>query len=642
MYYRVLVASPRFHGRESLTYASPTKLSVGQLVAVALQNKAIIGIVESRIGKPDFPTKTITNSWDVDVPVKSLMLLKWLKDYYPAPLGLITELFTPPSLPKKLPEPLDVSAKQIAAKLPTLTSEQKKTLVAVEKFQGQSVLLHGDTGTGKTRIYVELAKLTLASGKSAIVLTPEIGLTKPMLDTFAKTFGSRVLVTHSEMTPAQRRSVWLAANKNKGGVIVIGPRSALFSPLKDIGLIILDEAHDNAYKQEQSPYYQSTRVAAQLARLHNATLVLGSATPSITDYYTFQQKNLPIVRMSEQAINTTQTTDLHVIDHRNKANFTKSPWLANNLLAAIQTAIENNEQSLLFLNRRGSARLVMCEQCGWQALCPHCDVALTYHQDAHIMRCHSCDYSGKVPTNCPVCNASELVFRSIGTKALETELARIFPRARISRFDRDTDKLLRLHQQYQSLHAGEVDIVIGTQTITKGLDLPKLSVVCIVQADSGLQIPDFTATERTYQLLSQVGGRIGRGHRAGKLFVQTYEPDSPLIAKAIQKDYLSFYEHELAQRQTYSFPPYTYLLKISCSRASSRSAMAACQKITEMIRTTGLQVRTEGPSPRFIEKANERYTWHIVVKSKQQTNLIKIIDSLPGNCTYDLDPSDLL
>ena len=346
--------------------------------------------------------------------------------------------------------------------------------------------------------------------------------------------------------------------------------------------------------------------------------------------------------MTEQAISATQPTSLEIIDQKDKTNFTKSPWLSNTLISSISNALENNEQSLLFLNRRGSARLVMCEKCGWQALCPHCDVALTYHQDNHKMRCHSCEYSESAPTNCPNCKSSEIIFRSIGTKALETELARIFPKARISRFDRDTDKTLRLHQQFKSLRSGDIDIVIGTQTVAKGLDLPKLSVVGIVQADSGLQVPDFTAIERTFQLISQVSGRIGRGHRAGSLFVQTYEPNSPLLALALKKDYAKFYSQELVQRKTYSFPPYVHLLKISCTRATSTSAMNACQKICDNIKSGVASVRIEGPAPKFIEKSRGKFTWHVVVKSKQRSNLIEIIKNLPSNCTYDLDPSNLL
>lgn len=642
MYYRVLVASQRFHGQESLTYASSSNLLTGQIVSIPLQRSSVLGIVESKAPKPSFATKEILDEWPISVPSASLSLLFWLRDYYPSPLGVITELFTPPSLPKKLPDTLPLQSLNNPSKLPPLTTEQSEALEAIGPSRGKSFLLHGDTGTGKTRIYVELARQALAKTRSVIVLTPEIGLTGPLLDTFTKTFGPRVIVTHSDMTPAKRRASWLNASKTEQGIIVIGPRSALFSPLKNIGLIIMDEAHDSAYKQEQAPYYQTSRVAAQLARLHSANFVMGTATPLVTDYFALEQKQLPILRMTTPAINITHETTIHVIDLRNKNNFTKSSWLANSLLEAISGAIKNGEQTLLFLNRRGSARLVLCDNCGWQAVCPHCDVPLTYHQDQYAMRCHSCDFSDKVPTSCPACSQGALLFRSIGTKALESEITRLFPQARVSRFDRDTEKSERLLQQYEALQTGKIDILIGTQSIAKGFDLPKLSIVGIIQADSGLQIPDYSSTERTYQLLSQVSGRIGRGHTKGALFVQTYEPDSPLIKLALKKDYSSFYKQELKQRQLYNFPPATFLLKISCARASSKSANAACQKLANSLKQLGTGITIEGPTPRFVEKIAGRYAWHLIIKSKSRPNLIKIVKSLPSNYSYDLDPSDLL
>lgn len=643
MYYRVLVASQQFHGLESLTYQAARQLELGQLVTVPLQRKTVLGIVEGKASKPSFTTKSITTAWPLSLPETSLALHAWLQQYYPAPVGILTELFTPPALPKELPA---LSPKKLSplkpASLPALTPEQVKILKDLGQLEPSSVLLHGDTGTGKTRIYVELAQKTLAAGKSAIVLTPEIGLTQPLGQTFTEVFKDRVLVTHSDMTPAQRRAVWLTAQASEGGLVIIGPRSALFSPLKNVGLIIMDECHDGAYKQEQAPYYQASRVAAFLAQLHDARLVLGSATPLITDYFAFQQKKLPILRMIDPAIPVTQKTKVKIIDQRDKNQFTRSPWLANKLVEAIHAAIENKEQALLFLNRRGSARLVLCEQCGWQALCPHCDVALTYHADQHSMRCHSCDFRDIVPTSCPSCGAQELVFRSIGTKALEAELGRLFATAHISRFDRDTEKKKRLAEQYKALHAGDIDILVGTQTIAKGFDLPNLSVVGIIQADSGLQIPDYTAAERTYQLLSQVSGRIGRGHRAGRLFLQTFNPENPLIAFALDKSYEGFYKAEITQRQLYNFPPYSFLLKVTCIRASQRSAELACQQIAERLTSKYRDIAVDGPTPRFIEKRAGRYAWHVVIKAKNRTKLLEITQDLPSNCIYDLDPSDLL
>lgn len=641
LYYQILIASQRYHGKESLTYSCDNTLNVGQIVSVPLQNKNVLGIVEGVTTKPKFNTKNITNFWPYAIADETIELLKWMAEYYPAPLGMIVELFTPVNLPKKITETKLVGTTS-PKYLPELTSEQADSIKRMGASEKNVFLLHGDTGTGKTRVYIELAIEAIKQGKSAVILTPEIGLTKPLLDTFVHTFGDAVLVTHSDMTAAQRRKVWITAVSSKIPLVIIGPRSAIFTPLRNIGLIVIDEAHDTAYKQEQAPHYQTTRVAAKVAQIHNAKLILGSATPSVIDYYTFLNKNLPIIRMTTQAVEATQHTSIDIIDQRDKSNFTKSPWLANKLITAIEQAQLKNEQTLLFLNRRGSARLVMCDTCGWQAMCPHCDVPLTYHHDSHLMICHSCDYSGKPPTSCPACSNSELIYKSIGTKALEAELLKLFPRAKISRFDRDTVTTDKLQHQYESLRSGETDILIGTQSIVKGFDLPNLSVVGVVQADSGMQIPDYTAAEKSFQLISQVSGRIGRGHRAGSLFVQTYDPESSLIKNALERDYNSFYENELSQRQLYLFPPFVFILKIVCIRSSSNSANQACEKIKDIVTANHFKVKIEGPTPRYIEKIGDKYAWQLIIKSKDRQQLTSIIKALPSNCTYDLDPSDLL
>ncbi len=639
MYYSVLVAGQGFRGDGALTYAHPENLKVGQIVSVPLQHKAVVGIVKARANKPGFATKQILSVRPLFVPEKSMKLIEWLADYYPSPLGSIVELFTPPALPK-IVDPAPALNFDELGLLPKLTPEQAEVIQKIESSPQKSILIHGDTATGKTRVYLELVLRCLQAGRSAIVITPEIGLTEPLLETFRAAFGNRVVITHSNMTPAERRKVWIQSSQSDDGLVVLGPRSAVFSPLKNTGLIVIDEAHDTAFKQEQAPRYQTTRVAAQLARLHNATFVMGSATPLVSDYFTFKSKELPILRMTLPAITTQTQTTVSLVDLREKDSFSKSAWLSNGLVAAMSEAMKRKEQSLIFLNRRGSARLVLCENCGWQALCPNCDSALTYHHDSHSMRCHSCDFSGEVPSSCPDCGENELVFRSIGTKALETELARLFPAAKISRFDRDTKAEHQLSKQYQSIKEGHVDIIIGTQTIAKGFDLPKLSVAGVIQADSGLQIPDYTANERTFQLISQVSGRVGRGHLPGQLFIQSYRPDSPLIKQAITKDYLAFYEAELQQRKQFNFPPYTHILKITASRASSKSALKACQDFQKRLsNTSGLIV--EGPSPRFIEKKSGKYAWHLIVKSPTRGALVKIIKE-SGNYIFDLDPSDLL
>lgn len=644
MYYRVLIASQRYHGNESLTYSSVESKAIGQIVKVPLGNINVLGILISRTDKPTFAVKSIIASWDVVVPKTTAGFIDWLYAYYPAPLGSITELFTPPAMPQTIEPAIteNILPEPTVAHLPRLTTEQTTALEKIHKTNHGSILLHGDTGSGKTRLYLELAVEHIRRGKSVIITTPEIGLTKPLVDLFTEVFGQRVFVTHSAMTPATRRKQWLSVAQSSEPIVLVGPRSALFLPVSSVGLIIIDESHDTAYKQDQSPYYQATRVAAALANMHHAQLVLGTATPLVSDFYLFEAKGLPVARLTKQAVVSDTKTNHIVVDARDRSRFTKSAHLSNELLSNISQALQNGEQSLLFLNRRGSARVVLCQSCGWRALCPRCDSSLTFHADSHNMRCHSCDFKGSVPSNCVDCSSTEILFKSIGTKALEEEVSKYFPSATVARFDGDTHQSQGIGVLFQKLKEGSIDIIIGTQAIAKGFDLPKLSVVGVVQADMSLSIPDYTATERTYQLLSQVSGRIGRGHRDSTLIIQTHNPDSVVIAQALNKDYNGFYHSELAERKAYRFPPFAYLMTVTCTRSSAKSAESACTKAKEVMVNTTVGLTVDGPTPKFLEKTAGKYSWQLVVRSKSRNSLLEAIKQLPAGCIPNLDPTDLL
>lgn len=646
MYYTVLVGSQRYHGSDALTYTSDGELVRGQIVRVALGKSFVLGIVTGQTKKPAFATKPVLQRWPgLVVPKTTLSLLDWLYEYYPAPLGSITELFTPPPLPvKPLPEaPVAIaSPKPATPSLPPLTKQQDTVIRTMATSANRSFLLHGDTGTGKTRLYVELAQQRIEAGESVIITTPEIGLTKPLVQALRKIFDTRVFVTHSNMTPAARRKQWIAVCTSKEPIILVGPRSALFYPVKNVGLVVMDEAHDTSYKQDQSPYYHATRVAAKLRELHKATLVLGTATPTVTDYYTFTAKKLPVLRLTEAAVASSSMITHNIIDARERNNFTHSAYLSNQLLDGIEQALAHKEQSLLFLNRRGSARVVMCQACGWRATCPRCDTSLTFHADTHNMRCHGCDFKDRVPGACPSCRATDILFKSIGTKALEAEVSKRFPQAKVARFDGDTHRSESLTARFDDLQSGAIDIVIGTQAVAKGFDLPRLSVIGIVQADLSLAIPDHTATEQTYQLISQVSGRIGRGHRDGQLFLQTHNPDSPILSHALHKDYTQFYEQEAKERQAYRFPPFVHLMTVTCSRTSRQSAQAACMQAKQTLEASVSGISVDGPSPRFIEKVANRYSWHLVVRAKSRSRLIEAVKHLPSGCIPNLDPTNLL
>lgn len=666
-YYLVWVRSSRYHGSDPLTYTSDQKLKIGAVVMVELQRQIVTGFVSGVTTKPRFKTKPISQALDIPaLPQHLIKVASWLKSYYPAPIGIISQQLLPSSLSdKRINSESNLSFDDPKTdQLPKLTPQQKSALANMT--QQNTYILHGITGSGKTRLYIELVAKSLADGKSAIVLTPEISLTTQLADNFKAVFGNRVIIMHSQQTPAERQTAWLESLRASEPVIIIGPRSALFSPVQKLGLIILDEAHEAAYKQEQSPQYQTGRVAAYLAGLTRSSLILGSATPSISDYYLAQQKKKPIIELTslargkdvilseadgsvkgenrslDSARDDTTKVKVEIIDKKDHGLFARSPTFSQPLLKAIEVALSKGEQTLLYLNRRGTARLVMCENCGWQATCPHCDLPLTYHGDHHELRCHSCSYHTKSPGNCPACKHPTIMFKTAGTKAVVEEIERLFPQARVARFDTDNSKAERFEQHYDDVRAGKVDILVGTQLLAKGLDLPKLSTLGIILADTSLYMPDYSAHERTFQLINQVLGRIGRGHVAGHAIIQTYHPEHPALTTAISSDYKTFYEAELASRKQFLFPPFCYLLKISVRRASINSAQTTADKIKQDIQHSSYRVRVEGPAPSFYERFQGKYQWQLVIKATERSELLKIIDDLPANCSYDIDPMDLL
>jgi len=641
-YYEVLVATATYHGSEALTYASAETLSAGAVVRVALRQRSTLGIVLRKVTKPTFEAKPIAAVAPFPpIPAESLQLLKWMYAYYPAPLGAVVRQFVPPTeLFPKLPTPSDMETTVPVATPPTLTSGQAQALATIQG--AGTFLLHGITGSGKSRVYVELAARSLAAGKSAMVLTPEIGLTAQLTRTFRDTFGDAVYVLHSQLTAAERRNIWYELLARTAPAIVIGPRSALFSPLRQLGVVVLDEAHDNAYKNESAPHYHAGRVAAKLAGLHGATLVLGSATPSVEDYYLAQAKHRPIIEMHELAKSGGEPTTIEFVDMRQRDEFSRSPLLSNRLIIRMADALKQGEQSLLFLNRRGTANVVLCNACGWQSACPNCDLSLTYHGDAHVLRCHVCGYATGLPTSCPVCGNTEILFKSVGTKAVVDAVQKLFPAARIRRFDTDAKKSERLEQHLEDIAAGSADIIVGTQMVGKGLDLPKLAVVGIVNADSSLLIPDYTAAEQTYQLISQVAGRVGRGHRAGTVVVQTYNPDNATLVSAVHRQWSTFYDTELAERRAYRFPPFTYLLKLRVLRATSAAAQKAAETLAGELRRTYPTAHIDGPAPSFHPRERGRYSWQLLVKAPHRQTLTAIVAALPSGWSYDIDPNNLL
>jgi primosomal protein N' (replication factor Y) len=648
-YYNVWVSTKQFRSSSTLTYSSDIKLKSGSIVSVPFRNKTIIGLVKDRAEAPKFTCKPINSILQKNtLPDSDIALLKWLIDYYPANSATHLQLFIPNRV-SKFTENFSVSSPTISPANgmtpPTLNDEQSNAIKTILSSNSRTFLIHGNTGSGKTRVYVELIRECLKSLKSVILLIPEIGLSPQIISTIDNFFPDSVITMNSGLSEKTKLINWGKILTSVKPIVVIGPRSALFMPVNNLGLIIIDEAHDDSYKQESSPFYQSTRVAAKLSDITNSKLILGTASPLISDYYLFSEKKIPIIRMikSAAAYEKEIKPNIEIIDLSNKSMFTKSSWLSNPLLDSVQKSLYAKEQSLIFLNRRGTAVVVICQNCGWKALCPNCNTSLTYHHDHHHLVCHSCGHREISPSACPKCDSHNITYKGVGTKAIEVELKKIFPGVKIRRFDRDNTKKDSLSENYQDISEGNTDIIIGTQIITKGLDLPKLSTVGIIMADQNLTFPDFSSEEKNYQTLLQVMGRVGRGHQdSSNIIIQTYSPNSRALLSATSKDYDIFYNDQLVSRAKYLFPPYVYMLKIYCKKSSSKNAELSCEELISSFRGLGYSIKISSPSPSFREKIGKKYQWQFVIRSKNRSNLLALIKHIPNDWFYDIDPINLL
>lgn len=562
------------------------------------------------------------------------------------PAGILAGQFLPDNLSVDSKVPVSHATESSEhAILPSLSQEQEEALSYINDRESGSFLVHGETGSGKTRLYIELAKKAVKDGKSVLILTPEIALTPQLVDRFTNVFGDLVSLTHSSLTPVQRKLLWLDLIKTRQPRILIGPRSALFMPLYSTGLIVIDEFHDQAYKQENTPYYQALRVAGKLAAIHKAKLILGSATPSISEYYFAQQKKIPVLRMIlKPALQQTAKTEItsYIVDLADSKERTRYPLISNTLIRELTACLVRGEQSMIFLNKRGSARAIVCQSCGWQAQCPRCDLPLVYHADTHLLNCHTCGLSDQTPTSCPSCRSNDILFKSPGTKAVTEFLKSLFPQARIARFDKDNKKADRLEARHAEVKDGSIDILVGTQLLTKGHDLPNLSLVGILLAETGLIFPDYTAEEQSYQIIHQLLGRVGRGHRPGHAVVQTFDPGNTTVLAAMKGLWEEFYTVQLAQRKSFGFPPFFHVMKIHIARKSRISAKNAAEKLAAAIQNSHAGIQIVGPSPGFIEKHGDKWHWQLIIKAKNRAVLVEIAGTLPGNTPADIDPGHLL
>lgn len=631
-----------------LTYSSKTPLKIGSIVQIPFGKSTTTGIVTKKTtAQVDFKVKPITKIlYQTPLPKHLQAALFWLSQYYQTPLPQIANLILPSGIQKKRRQTSssqNISSNQpVNTKTPALNAAQKSAIAKLASTQTKTKLLHGITGSGKTNIYLHLTQNAISAQKSVLLLVPEISLTSQLVQIFTAHFGQNIILMHSKQTESERHQIWQNILQSKQAQIVIGPRSALFAPLQNLGLIIIDEAHEPAYFQESPPKYSALRLASFIANQLKIDCLLGTATPLIQDYY-LADRNHSLVSLSQKAI-AANPPQIHLIDFKDRANFSKNRYFSNALLAQIAQNLENQHQTMIFHNRRGSAPLTICENCGWQALCPHCFLPLTLHSDHYQLICHTCGYHSKVPSSCPSCGHLDVIHKGFGTKLLESELKKLFKSAKIARFDADNSKSSSLDQLYDSVKTGAIDILIGTQTIARGLDLPHLATVGVVQADAGLSLPDFAAEERSFHLLTQVFGRVGRGHtKDSHIFIQTFQPEHPVIKAAIQSDYSAFYQYLLKKRQKSKLPPFYFLAKLYLTYKTEQTTVQNLTKYHQKLSQIPHLIISP-PTPAFHERTPRGYTWQIILKAKSRNTILQAINSLPPNPNshFILDPPSLL
>lgn len=641
-YYEVAPTRIIRHGVDVFTYASAKPQSIGQIVRIPVGKSDHVGVVIRETKKPSYATKSIDNAIiESPLPKSLVSLALWMSQYYRTPLATTLQTVLPRGITKKRRKKSTNNTSRSSQRTHfVLNKEQQSVLKKLDNSRGTFVL-HGITGSGKTAVYIEKAKRVLNAGHSVIVLVPEIALTSQLVAEFSTHFDD-VLLTHSRQTEAERHLIWQDALTSTTPRVVIGPRSALFLPLASIGLIIIDECHEPSFQQEQSPRYSALRVASHYVQLLDALAVFGSATPLVSDYY-LADKHDRILRLPSRAMESVQEPTVTLVDMTKRTSFTRHRFLSNHLLDQLEQTFARGEQALLFHNRRGSASTTLCENCGWQAGCPRCFVPLTLHADKHILQCHICNTKSKVPTSCPVCQHANIVHKGVGTKLIESELRKLFPKQTIARFDGDTNDTETVDQQYKKLVDGSIDLIIGTQVIAKGLHLPKLRLVGVVQADSGLSLPDYSSPERTFQLLTQVIGRVGRNEHATEVIIQSYQPNHSVIQHSLTQNYSDFYTSALALRRHASFPPFTYLLKLSCTYKTEQTTIKHTQTLAKTLSDAFDDITILGPTPAFYERVRDTYRWQLVVKSQTRQRLIDVLEYIPkDHWQFELDPLSLL
>ncbi len=644
MFAEILVHHPYARKQECFTYEIPEGIAVqrGSGVEVPFQKGKKPGLIlRIHNEKPSFTTRAITGllrdeqllfDWQ-------LHLADWISEYYFCSLFDALRLMLPKNVFRISKKHRASTEKQRPSKPENVhkLTEAQAHIVASILADHKGSLIHGITGSGKTEIYKSLIKNFVQKGQQCLLLVPEISLTPQFVRYFEASF-PKLAVIHSRISDGKRAEIW---RKIKEGQVplVIGSRSALFSPFKNLGLIVMDEEHEWSYKQDQSPRYHARDAALKIAELTGAQIVFGSATPSIETMYAAQTGALNLYSLPER-ISGTLLPEVKIVDMREELRARNYSIFSDLLEQKIRSVLERKEQAILFLNRRGSASSTLCRDCGFVMKCEHCEVPLTYHARKlknQSLLCHHCGRIAALPTLCPECKGERIKHLGVGTERVETELKKLFPLASIARADRDTmtqkDSFEKLHEKLQN---GEIDILIGTQMIGKGFDIPNVSLVGVILADLGLHIPDFRTPERIFQLLTQVAGRAGRRKKQGEVIIQTYNPNHPSIFHSQTHNYLGFYEQEISSRKSVNLPPYERLVKLMFVHEKASICEEKAQELKSKLILENYQVFA---APALIPRVQGKYQWNVLIQGADPRSMIKKLSAqeLEG-WRIDVDP----
>ena len=552
------------------TYMAPDYINVGDKVTIPLarKQKGAEGYVVSIDTVPGIEADKVKEIIGIDkdrsLTPEIIDTAIWMKSRYGVKYIDAIRMFDVTG--KRVPKQIKAYDETKLEDEPTLSEEKKYAVLdicnSIDNQLGKSFLIHGVTNSGKTEVYIRAVKSAIARGKSAIVLVPEIALSSQIAERFSKRFGKeQVAIMHSKLKTSERLAEWMRI-KSGEAKIVVGARTAVFAPASDIGVIIIDEEHESTYKSDHNPKFETVDVAFRRAKYHNATLVLGSATPSIVSYNRAMDGIYQLIEMKNRIGNSIMP-EVQIVDMRDELRSGNSSIISRKLLASITQTVKDGDQVILFLNRRGFSTQVLCPECGYIMMCPDCDITLTYHKKENAAICHYCGRKFKIPKVCPECGNNNLSFIGTGTERLEETIEELVPNAKVERFDLDTAKnSSEIKKTLRHFNSGKTNILVGTQILAKGLDFKNVGLVGIILADSSLNIPDYRSPERTFQLITQVSGRAGREGGKSKVILQTYQPEDDTIKKAANRDYYGFYEQELAHRKNMNYPPFSDIITV--------------------------------------------------------------------------------